>query len=324
MARTPTYDVPDLGGRLAVVTGASDGLGLELAARLARAGADLVLPVRNPAKGAAAAQRITDAAPGASVSTREMDLSSLASVAALSDLLVEQGRPIALLVANAGVMTPPTRHASADGHELQLATNHLGHVALVAGLLPLLREGGARVTSMVSFGARSGRIDLGDLDSERAYVPMKAYNQSKLAQLLFALELQRRSTALGWGITSNAAHPGVTATNLQASGPRMGRMHPAPIERIVRVLARTGVLAQQVDAGALPALYAATSPDAHGGALYGPSGFQHLAGAPGEQEVYPCARDQALAAKVFDLSAEMTGVTFPGRPVTGRSTAATS
>ncbi len=323
MARTPVLDVPDLSGSLALVTGASDGLGLELATRLARAGAELVLPVRNPSKGAAAAQRIRDAAPGARVVTREMDLSSLGSVAALVDQLLEQGRPIRMLVANAGVMTPPTRHTSADGHELQLATNHLGHVALVGGLLPLLRDGAARVTSMVSFGARNGTIAFDDLDGERSYVPMKAYNQSKLAQLLFALELDRRSAALGWGVTSNAAHPGITATNLQASGPRMGRERPAPIERVVGLLARTGVLAQQVDAGVLPALYAATSPHAQGGALYGPSGFQRLAGAPGEQEVYPVARDEALAARVFDISADLARTTFPAPSTPGRPTAVT-
>lgn len=311
MAHPLTVDVPDLTGTQALVTGASDGLGLALAVRLARAGAELVLPVRSPAKGSAALDRIRAEAPAATVITRELDLSSLESVRAMVNQLLAEGRPIGILVANAGVMASPIRHLSTDGFELQLATNHLGHVALIGGLLPLLRQGGARVTSMVSFGARSGQMNWDDLQSERSYVPMRAYNQSKLAQLLFAIELERRSAASGWGIRSNAAHPGITATNLLASGPRLGRDRPARIERVVRLLAHTGVLAQKVDAGVLPALYAATSPAARGGALYGPSGFQHLAGAPAEQEIYASATDEALAVRVFDVSADLVQTTFP-------------
>ena len=167
MSRTPaTLTVPDLAGSLAVVTGASDGVGLGLATRLAGAGAEVVMPVRNPRKGEAAIAKIRQQHPAAVVSLRTLALSSLDSVAALGARLRAEGRPIHLLVNNAGVMTPPDRQTTADGFELQLGSNHLGHVALVAHLLPLLREGRARVTSQISVAARSGRIDWDDLNSE--------------------------------------------------------------------------------------------------------------------------------------------------------------
>ncbi len=220
--------VPDLRGRLAVVTGASDGVGLGLAMRLAQAGAELILPVRNAAKGTGALDRIRASEPTARVSTRVLDLASLASVQRLAESLTAEGRPINLLINNAGVMAPPSRHTTADGYELQFGTNHLGHVALTGHLLPLLRTGRARVTTVTSIAARSGKIDWDDLQSEKRYAPVRAYSRSKLANLLFALELDRRSTAGGWGIVSNAAHPGTTRTNLYASGPSLGRARPAP------------------------------------------------------------------------------------------------
>ena len=279
--------VPDLTGKLAVVTGASDGLGLGLAERLAQAGAEVILPVRSPAKGAAAVARIRAAHPAAIVSTREVDLASLASVDALGRALSSEGRPIDILVNNAAVMAPATRHVSEDGVELQFGTNHLGHFALVAHLMPLLRAGRARVTTMSSIAARGGRIGWDDLQSEQGYAPMKAYGQSKLALTLFALELDRRSRAGGWGITSNVAHPGVTSTNLQASGPNMGRRSASPMDPIFRRLARAGILVQTVENGLRPVLYASTSPAATGGAFYGPGGLGHLSGAPVEQKPYP-------------------------------------
>ncbi|MGC0414429.1 NAD(P)-dependent dehydrogenase (short-subunit alcohol dehydrogenase family) [Streptomyces sp. SAI-195] len=260
-------------GKRVVVTGASDGVGLGLALRLATAGAELVLPVRNEAKGAAAVERIRAADPDVEVSTRALDLASLASVQKLAATLEAEGRPIHLLINNAGVMAPPTRHTTEDGFELQFGTNHLGHMALTGRLLPLLREGRARVTTVTSSAARSGKPDWEDLQAERGYAPVRAYNLSKLANLLFALELNRRSTAGGWGIVSNAAHPGTTLTNLYASGPNLGRSRPSPHEAIVRRLARWGLLVQSVDAGLLPLLYAATSPEADGGQLYGPDGL---------------------------------------------------
>ncbi|MGW6740166.1 SDR family oxidoreductase [Streptomyces sp. NPDC055025] len=302
--------VPDLHGKLAVVTGASDGVGLGLAARLARAGAELVLPVRNAAKGAAALERIRAAGPGAKVSTRVLDLASLASVEHLADTLLAEGRPIHLLINNAGVMAPATRHTTADGYELQFGTNHLGHVALTGRLMPLLRAGRARVTTMTSSAARGGRIDWDDLQSEKRYSPVRAYNLSKLANLLFALELERLGTASGWGIVSNAAHPGTTLTNLYASGPNLGRTRPAPHEAIMKRLAGWGVFVHAVDAGLLPPLYAATSPQAKGGLLYGPDGLGQFTGGPTELAIYKSARSETDAARLWQISERLTGVAF--------------
>lgn len=302
-------DVPDLTGRLAVVTGASDGIGLGLAERLAAAGAEVLLPVRNLAKGRAAVARIRSAVRGAAVALRELDLAALESVAALGRTLRAEGRPIDVLVNNAGVMNPPARHVTVDGFELQFATNHLGHFALVAHLLPLLRAGRARVTTMTSFGARGGRIRWDDPQSERSYRPMRAYNQSKLANLLFGLELDRRSRAGGWGVVSNVAHPGLTSTNLQASGPNLGRDKPSGMAAAFRRLSRFGGPVQTVEGGLRPALYAATSPRARGGAFYGPGGFAHLTGAPVEQEVYPSGRSRDDAHRLWELSATLAQVT---------------
>jgi NAD(P)-dependent dehydrogenase (short-subunit alcohol dehydrogenase family) len=214
--------LPDLTGKRALVTGASDGVGLIIATRLAAAGADLVLPVRNPRKGEAAVAVIRESVPDATITLRDLDLSSLDSVAALGSTLRDAGDPIHLLINNAGVMTPPERQATADGFELQWGTNHLGHVALVAHLLPLLRDGGARVVSQISVVAARGRIHWEDLNWERSYDGMAAYRQSKIAFGLFGLELHRRSVAEGWGITSTLSHPGVAPTSLLARPARSG------------------------------------------------------------------------------------------------------
>ncbi|AQA04423.1 short chain dehydrogenase [Mycobacterium sp. MS1601] len=304
-----TFDVPDLSGKLAVVTGGSDGIGLGLAGRLAAAGAEVILPVRNPDKGAAAVETITGRLPGAAVSTRRLDLSSLQSVADLAGELTAEGRPIHLLINNAGVMNPPKRQSTADGFELQWGTNHLGHFALTARLLPLLTQGRARVTTQSSISARSNAINWDDLNFEKSYSSGKAYSQSKIANLMFALELQRRSAAAGWGITSNASHPGVTPTNLLAAQPGMGRTSDTFGVRVIRTMARLGVL-NTVDGGLLPALYAATSPEASGGKFYGPSRFQHLSGPPAEQEVFRPARDADEAKRLWDISETLVGVQF--------------
>ncbi|WP_422734216.1 SDR family oxidoreductase [Micromonospora sp. WMMD558] len=304
--------VPKLTGKLTVVTGGSDGLGLGLARRLAQAVAEVVLPVRNPDKGAAAAAEVRAAVPGASISTRNLDLAALGSIRAFSDMMRDEGRPVHILVNNAGVMTPPTRHATADGLELQFGTNHIGHVALTAGLLPLLRAGQARVTTMSSSAARYAKLDWDDLQSERRYSPVRAYNRSKLATRHFGLELDRRSRAAGWGVTSNVAHPGTTMTNLYAAGPNLGRSRPSAHEAMMRRLLRWGLFVQTVEAGLLPALYAATSPDAQGGRFYGPDGFGQFTGGPTELAIYRSASDTADAARLWTVSQELAGVEFGG------------
>lgn len=304
--------VPDLSGRRAVITGGSDGIGLGIARRLAAAGAELVLPVRNRGKGEAAAAEIRAAAPGATVILETLDLSSLESVARLGETLLAEGAPIHLLVNNAGVMTPPERQTTADGIELQMGTNHLGHVALVAHLMPLLLEGRARVTSQISVAAAGGTINWDDLNWERSYDGMRAYRQSKIAFGLFGLELDRRSRALGWGISSNLSHPGVAPTSLLSARPELGRDTDTPQVRVIRWLSRHGLVAGTAVTAGLPALMAATFPDADGGQLYGPRGFQHLAGAPDRQKLYKPLRDEEEARRVWLASEKLAGVTFPG------------
>lgn len=313
MARRADVVIPDLTGRLVVLTGGSDGVGFGLAGRLAAAGAEVILPVRNPEKGRSAVDRITAAVPGSRVSIRRLDLSSLQSVADLAGELVTEGRPIHVLINNAGVMNPPERQTTVDGFELQWGTNHLGHFALTARLMPLLTAGGARVTTQSSIAARSNAINWDDPNFEKSYSVGKAYSQSKIANLMFGLELNRRSAQAGWGITSNVSHPGVTATNLLAAQPHMGRSRDTMSVRLIRSFARMGFFTQTVDQGLLPALYAATNPDAEGGKFYGPRGFQHTAGAPAEQEVYEPARDMADAARLWELSEGLVGLRFAMR-----------
>jgi NAD(P)-dependent dehydrogenase (short-subunit alcohol dehydrogenase family) len=301
-------EVPDLHGTLAVVTGGSDGLGLGIATRLSRAGADVIIPVRNAAKGKAAAARI-----GGAVSVRTLDLASLSSVAELADQLNADGRPINLLVNNAGVMAPPVRQTTGDGYELQFQTNYLGHYALTARILPLLIAGQARVTTQTSLAVLPGRIDFADLHGARSYSAWRSYNQSKLATMLFALELERRSQADGWGVTSNVAHPGLTSTNLQEAGPNIGRTRRSPMATVFKRTRALGWPVQTVDRGILPALYAATSPHAAGGEFYGPRGLVQLTGAPRRLRVYRSGGDEAVAARLWDVSAELAGVAFAVR-----------
>ncbi|GHF73009.1 SDR family oxidoreductase [Streptomyces sp. NRRL_ISP-5395] len=313
MARqTIDISVPDLSGRRAVVTGGSDGIGLGIATRLAAAGAEVVLPVRNPRKGEAAVAQIRRQAPDANVSLRALDLSSLDSVAALGTALLDEGRPLHLLVNNAGVMTPPDRQTTADGFELQFGTNHLGHVALVLRLLPLLRAGQARVTSQISVAANRNAINWDDLNWERSYNGMRAYSQSKIAFGLFGLELDRRSRAEGWGITSNLSHPGIAPTSLLAARPEVGRAKDTLGVRMIRLLSARGLVVGTVESAKFPALYAATSPDARGGALYGPSGPGNMGGPPAEQTMYSRLTDPQEARRVWQVSEELAGVALPG------------
>ena len=310
MPRRP-YDItiPDLTGRRAVVTGASDGMGLGIATRLARAGADVVMPVRSMRKGEAAVARIRAEQPDARLTLAELDLASLASIAALGERLRAEGEPIHLLINNAGVMTPPERQTTADGFELQLGTNHLGHFALTGQLLPLLQAGRARVTSQASIAARSGAIHWEDLQWERSYDGMRAYQQSKIAVGLFALELSRRSRSGGWGITSNLSHPGVAPTSLLAARPEVGRAQDTPQVRVIRWLSARGLLVGTVESATLPALMAATAADAEDGGFYGPQGPGSVGGPPGRQSLWPPLRSTE-GARLWELSETSTGVRF--------------
>lgn len=306
---TPELTLPDLTGRRAVVTGASDGIGLGIATRLAAAGAEVVVPVRNLAKGEAAVERIRRGHPRARLTLESLDLSSLASVAAFGERLRDRGEPVHLLVNNAGVMTPPERQVTEDGFELQLGTNHLGHVALTAHLLPLLRSGRARVTSQSSIAARGGAVHWEDLNWERSYDGMAAYRQSKIAVALFALELARRSSEAGWGITSTLSHPGVAPTSLLAARPEMGRAQATTSRRVIQWLSGRGLLVGTVDSAGLPALMAATSTEAEGGGFYGPQGPGSAGGRPGRTALWRPMRTED-ATRMWTVSQELAGVTL--------------
>jgi len=304
MPRIPDIQIPDLHGKLAVVTGASDGIGHVIATRLALAGAEVVMPVRTPAKGEEAAAQIRSRAPGAQVSTRVLDLSSLESVAALVDALTTEARPIDILVNNAGVMTPPDRQVTDDGFELQFGTNHLGHFALTLGLLPLLRAGNARVTNQTSIAARSGAINWDDLNWKAGYDGMKAYSQSKIAVGLFARELDARSREGGWGVTSNLSHPGVSPTNLLAAQPAMGRVRDTGGRRVIRLLSRFGITGT-VESAALPALVAATDADSRGDRFYGPK--RVVGGAPVELALWSPLTQMDDARRLWETSERLVG-----------------
>ena len=297
-------DIPDLTGKTAVVTGATGGLGYETARMLAEHGARVILAGRNAGKALDALAGIRTTAPKADMTFEQVDLGSLASVAAFADRLNAAGTPIDILVNNAGVMAPPTRQTTPDGLELQFATNYLSHFALTAHLLPLLMAApAARVVPLSSIGARQGKINLEDLQSE-AYRPMVAYCQSKLACLMFAFELQRRSDANGWGITSIAAHPGVARTDLVVNG--IGKSGPAAFVR--RFLP---MLFQSVPQGALPTLLAATAPEAQPGGYYGPQGFMELRGTAGEASPPKQSLDADMARRLWDESEKLGAIPFP-------------
>ena len=292
---------------MAIVTGANTGLGYETALALAGAGAEVVVAARNAEKGAAAVARIRAAHPAARVSLTRVDLASLADVAAFADAMAASHRKLDILINNAGVMAPPIRPETVDGFELQFGVNYLAHFALTARLLPLLRAADApRVVNVSSGVHHVGRIHFDDLQWTRRYRPVAAYAQSKLAMLMFAFELQRRSDEGGWGLTSNAAHPGYARTNLIASGPGADAFSTRVGEILIAPWA-----SQSAAAGALPQLFAATSPDAVGGVYYGPDGFLEMKGAPTTAWVSARARDAEAAARLWRLSEVLAGVSFP-------------
>ena len=311
MARTtPDLTLPDLTDRRALVTGASDGMGVHIAARLAAAGAEVLVPVRDRAKGEAVAARLRTEQPAARLTVLDLDLSSFGSVRSLAAHLLEDGRPLHLVVNNAGVMTPPQRRESADGHELQLATNHLGHFALVGRLLPLLRDGAARVVSQTSIAARGGAIRWDDLDWQQRYDAMDAYRQSKIAVGLFGLELARRSAAEGWGVSSTVSHPGVAPTSLLAARPEMGRSSETFARRVIQRMSALGILVGTPESAGLPALLAATVPDEASGTFYGPQGPGGVGGRPGVQDPWRPLRDEEGARRLWTVSEELTGVAY--------------
>jgi len=304
-------EIPDQRGTLAVVTGANSGIGFGLTRRLAAAGAEVILAVRSADKGQRAMHDLQIENPRAKLSVEVMDLANLQSIGEFTSRLNAAGRPIHILVNNAGVMAPPTRQTTSDGFELQFGANHLGHFVLTAGLMPLLRQAGAaRVTTLSSGLSMIGQIQFNDLQWERRrYSAQGAYAQSKLANLLFAFELNRLSEAHGWGLRSNAAHPGATHTNLQSSGPSLGKARTSE-PRMMRATRWIPGLWQEISQGCLPALYAATSPHALGGGYYGPDGWGEMTGMPKPAHVPGRAKDENTAKTLWQVSEQLTQVTF--------------
>jgi NAD(P)-dependent dehydrogenase (short-subunit alcohol dehydrogenase family) len=293
-------DIPDQSGRIAVVTGANSGLGLVTARELARAGGRVVLACRNLDKGHAAVDQIRAAVTDAQVQLEELDLASLASVRGFAERFRATHDGLDLLINNAGVMAPPRRR-TADGFELQFGTNHLGHFALTTALLEKMegRED-ARVVTLSSTAHKMGRINFDNLNGDRHYFRWNAYGQSKLANLLFAVELDRRLRASGSTVKSLAAHPGYAATNLQSAAPPL-------VDRLVMKVGNA-VVAQSDEMGALPILYAATQPGLDGGTYIGPDSFREQRGHPTIVQPSGRAKDPESARRLWEISEQLTAV----------------
>jgi NAD(P)-dependent dehydrogenase (short-subunit alcohol dehydrogenase family) len=302
--------IPSLHGRNVVVTGANSGIGYRAAIALAAKGAHVTLACRDPGRGEDAVASIMRDVPHAYVTLAVLDLASLSSVHRFADEVLAQGQPLHCLINNAGVMAPPRRLETEDGFELQFGTNVLGHFALTARLMPVLERAathGARVVTVASIAHQRGRIDFDDLQSLKPYSPMGSYAQSKLADLMFALELDRRLRAAGSPVASLAVHPGIAATNLFRAGDYHG------IERAARDAfgPLVGLALNSDTAGALPTLYAATSDAAEGGGYYGPQGlFEARGRRVGPARIAPQARDAAVAARLWAACEALTGVHF--------------
>ena len=303
-------DIPDLAGRRAIVTGASSGIGLEASRLLAAAGAEVVLAVRDPARGRRAVEEITRTVPEARLAVAEIDLSELDSVRRFGRREVELARGLDMLINNAGTSGGP-RRASADGFEIQMATNFLGHFALTGLLLPLLHPGG-RIVTVASLMARRGHLSaattLEDLRPREPYRAGRCYADSKQADLLFAVELGRRLRAAGSDILSVACHPGGAATGL---GSQRARAAGRP-ERLTIGAHLMRLVLQSARAGAWPTVFAATAPGLVGGELVAPDGIAQGRGRPRVVPVFASGRDAAVAARLWELGREATGVEFGG------------
>ncbi|MGO9754243.1 MAG: oxidoreductase [Solirubrobacteraceae bacterium] len=305
--RWTTADIGDLSGALAVVTGANSGLGLVTARELARAGARVVIACRDTVRADRAAASITAAIPGARLEVAALDLADLASVRAFAAGMRETHPCLDLLINNAGVMAPP-RRLTRDGFELQLGTNHLGHFALTGLMLEaLLSAPAARVVTVSSIAHTIGQIKFEDLQRDRGYNNWTAYGQSKLANLMFCFELQRRATTAGVALRSLAAHPGYAATNLQFAGP--SRFYETALMAIGNRL-----VAQSAELGALPTLYAATVPDLPGASFVGPDGLRGMRGRPHVLTGADRAYDEQAWQRLWEVSQQLTGVRYEFAP----------
>ncbi len=292
-----TNNIPDLTGKTAIVTGANSGIGYEAALALAAKGARVIMACRNIEKGEAAAQQIHSKYPEAALEVMALDLSDLASVRAFVADFTGRYSSLDILCNNAGVMALPERYETVDGFEMQFGTNHLGHFALTGLLLDMLQSTpGARVVTVSSGGHRMGKVEFDNLNAERVYKRWGAYGLSKLANLLFTYELQRRLESAGKDVTAVAAHPGYTATNLQAHSGLFSFLN--------------NFLAQNQDMGALPTLYAATASNVRGGDYIGPDGFLEQRGYPKKVNSSDASHDETVARQLWEVSEELTGVQY--------------
>ena len=306
-------DITSLAGKRVLITGANSGIGFHAALKLARKGAHVILAVRNRQRGEDALARLDADSPGNSAELALLDLASLASVRSFAEKELAQRRPIHILINNAGVMAPPKRLETTDGFELQFGTNVLGHFALTALLMPALQLAATespdrpRIVTIASIAHKRGRLNFDDLQCIKSYAPMRAYQQSKLGDLIFAFELDRRLRAANSTVMSIAAHPGVADTNLFQTGDH------APLETAARkLLGHVISIVLNTDAeGALPTLYAATSPEAEDGGYYGPQGFQEMRGEEVvKAKIAPQAVDIPAAARLWQVCKDLTGINF--------------
>jgi NAD(P)-dependent dehydrogenase (short-subunit alcohol dehydrogenase family) len=306
-------DIPFLAGKRVLITGANSGIGYHAALKLARKGAHVMLASRDRKRGEEALARLDADSPSAHTELVIFDLASLGSVRDFAEKELAKHRPMHILINNAGVMTPPKRLQTADGFELQFGTNVLGHFALSALLMPALEMAAAesgerpRVVTIASIAHKRGQLDFDDLQSTKSYGPMRAYQQSKLADLMFTFELDRRLRAASSRVMSVAAHPGVAQTNLFQAGDY------SPIEKTARNLVGHAIgIALNSDAeGALPTLYAATASTVEDGGYYGPQGFQELRGDDvGRAKIAPQALNTTAAARLWQVCEDLTGMKF--------------
>jgi NAD(P)-dependent dehydrogenase (short-subunit alcohol dehydrogenase family) len=301
-----TADIPSQKNKLAIVTGANSGIGFHAARELARAGATVILACRNLQKAEAAKNKILAEIPEAQIEIGLLDVADLKSVRDFAKKFIASDRSIDLLINNAGVMALLDRKTTADGFEMQFGTNHLGHFALTGLLLPaLLSTTGSRVVSVASLAHRTGTMHFNDLHFEKKYRPWATYAQSKLSNILFALELDRRFKILSANAESLVVHPGLSDTKLGINGPGSKNKLMAMIAKIL-----SPVICQSEEKGALPTLRAATDPEAHGGEYYGPSGFLEWGGSPIKVKCNSEAADREVAEKLWKMSEEMTGVRY--------------
>lgn len=308
MSKWTEEDIPDLRGRRALVTGAASGIGLQAAMALTRHGAEVLLVDRNEKTGAAAAVMIRDLYPDARVEYLSLDLSSQQAVRDFTSRLVDQGKALDLLINNAGIQPMSERRNTIDGFELTFGIGHLGHFCLTAGVLPLLLKAPLpRVVTVSSLVHKAGSFDWDDLQMERGYFAQRPYNQTKLANLLFARELQRRATAAGIQLLSLAVHPGVARTNIGASRKGQGKFHM--VDHLISLVTTLvmSLLGQPAKAGAWPTLYAATALGVVPGGFYGPDGFGEMKGSPASAKISRRGLDDAAAWRLWEISEQLTG-----------------